>query len=555
MSALLILLIGTVVVLAGILILRLHAFITLLLASIVVALLTPDASRYAVELQQYEIEVRSVNPTAGEVILDVGEEGGLVEGNTLIWVRSDPETGPYLEQREVRVRSVSDEGAVVFIDEDDEAFFEAGDVILTTASEEAARSAAGQSIGQHIASGFGRTAGGIGILIAMAAIIGKCLLDSGAAKRIVNAVSTTLGLRRTPFAFLFSGFFLGIPVFFDTVFYLMIPLAKAMFLRTKEKYLLYVLAIVAGGTMAHSLVPPTPGPLFVASELGIDLGLMILGGMCVGSIAAGSGFVYARWADATWPITLRPSTDGYDDTDDLIHRTTRQMEPPLFWATLPVLLPVVLIAGNSVFGLLYDPGALTGLYRHAAVLVGFLGDKNIALILSAIIALGLLFRYQTDRSRFGSSVQEALQSGAVIVLITSAGGAFGYVLRQTNIAAEIQHTLPGAEGALLWIAFGMTMLVRIAQGSATVAMITAVGIVAPIAAVAELGYHPLYLALAIGCGSKPVSWMNDSGFWIIGKMSGLTEQETLKTASVLIALMGFVGFAATLLGAWLFPLV
>ncbi len=139
-----------------------------------------------------------------------------------------------------------------------------------------------QSFGERVARGFGNTATKIGILIAMAAVIGACLLESGSADRIVRSALGLFGQRRAPFAFLSSGFLLAIPVFFDTVFYLLIPIARAMGLRTRRDFLWYVMAIVAGGTMAHTLVPPTPGPLFVASELGIDIGVMIIAGLALG---------------------------------------------------------------------------------------------------------------------------------------------------------------------------------------------------------------------------------------------------------------------------------
>ena len=137
---------------------------------------------------------------------------------------------------------------------------------------------------ERLARGFGTTAQSIGILIALAAIIGKGLLDSGAADRIVRSIVRVVGPRHAALALLCSGFVLAIPVFFDTVFYLLMPLGKALWLRTRKHYLLYVLAIVAGGTMAHSLVPPTPGPLFVAGELGVDLLTMIVAGMGVGAV-------------------------------------------------------------------------------------------------------------------------------------------------------------------------------------------------------------------------------------------------------------------------------
>ena len=132
----------------------------------------------------------------------------------------------------------------------------------------------------RVAVAFGNVVGSIGIVIAMAAVIGKCLMDSGAADRIVRAFLRLLGEKRSPWALMGSGFVLSIPVFFDTVFYLLVPLARSLYKRTGKNYMVYLMAICAGGALTHTLVPPTPGPLFIANEFGIDLGLMILMGFC-----------------------------------------------------------------------------------------------------------------------------------------------------------------------------------------------------------------------------------------------------------------------------------
>ena len=179
-----------------------------------------------------------------------------------------------------------------------------------------------------------------------------------------------------------------------------------------------------------------------------------------------------------------------------------------------------------------------------------LSDKNIAMACGAGLALLLASR----RSAVKTVIQEALSSGGVIILITAAGAAFGSVLQDTGIGNELSVTF-GAGGGILLLAFGLTALVRFAQGSATVAMITSVGIVAPMALSADLGFHPVYLALAIGCGSKPLPWMNDSGFWIIAKMSGMNERETLKTFSVMLSLMGVAGFLVVFLASLVLPMV
>ncbi len=389
----------------------------------------------------------------------------------------------------------------------------------------------------RVSQGFGAGAAKIGILIAMAAIIGKCLLESGAAERIVIWIRNIFGEKHTPMAFSASAFTLGIPVYFDTVFYLLLPLGKAMRRRTGKDYLLYIMAIVAGATMAHSLVPPTPGPIFVALELGIDIGAMMLAGLIVGSFAVAAGYGYAVWANRRWEIPLRST----GETPETVPESSPQTLPPLWLAALPIILPIALIGGHT----LLDESAI----------LHILGDRNIALILSAAVSLAMLgWVKHKSLKEMATPIQDALSSAGTIILITAAGSAFGTTLRQTGISEELRGTLPDAQLMLLLLAFGITAVVRTAQGSATVAMITAVGIVGPLIQGIDLSFHPVYIALAIGCGSKPISWMNDSGFWLIGRMTGMTEAETLKTVTVMMLVMGLTGLGVVLLGAALVPL-
>lgn len=412
-----------------------------------------------------------------------------------------------------------------------------------------------QSVGERVAIGFGRTCAKIGILIAMASIIGKCLLESGAAERIIRSALKRFGEPRAPLAFLSSGFLLAIPVYFDTVFYLMIPLAKAMGMRTRRNYGLYIMAIVAGGTMAHSLVPPTPGPLFVAGELSVSIGLMILGGIIVGLFAVGSGYVYALWANRRWPISLRDSADiSTADLEALSNKKEREL-PPFWLSVLPIILPVVLIAGWTVIEAA-SSGESSGSSGLLFGLFNYLGNPNIALALSAGIALvTVAFQQRANRKKIAMFVQSALSSGGVIILITAAGGAFGGILQQTGIGHRVQELASTYQLAVLPLAFVVTAVVRTAQGSATVAMITAIGILGGFADASQLGFHPLYLALVVGCGSKPIAWMNDSGFWLICKMTGMTEGETLRLSSAMMVVMAVVGLVVIMIFARLLPLV
>jgi len=547
MNPLWILLIGMVMVVGGVLFLRLHAFLALVLGAMLVAGLTTTDQLVTSRVDGTSNSVISVDAD-GSWIVRTGKGRPLIIGkNYLIGnsmlreysvevtlAEAQPNDG---KQKRIHIRG------------DLPPNLDPTSVSLIAASQmDSARKEAKATVGDRVAVGFGKTATSVGIIIALAAIIGECLLKGGAADRIVWSIRRLMGDERTPQGFVISGFVLGIPVFFDTVFYLLMPIARGLYRRTGKHWVLYVLSIVAGATMAHSLVPPTPGPLMVASELGVSIGVMMIGGIVVGGIAAMAGFFYACWADRRWNIPLRES----DDTGTIAAEPDPAHLPPLWLSVLPIILPVLLIAGAAAVDL-FPSGSTLPFWAEALL---FWGDKNIALTLSALIALAMLtWTLRASLKKVTEASGNALSSAGVIILITSAGGAFGAVLQQTGISMELTQMIPAAKHALLPLAFLLTATIRIAQGSATVAMITAVGIVAPLALSSDLGYNALYLALAIGCGSKPIPWMNDSGFWIIGRMSGFTEMQTLKTASAMMSIMGVVGLIVTMIGAWLLPLV
>jgi len=545
MSAIWILLAGMAVVIGGVLALRLHAFLALVLGTLVVGSLTSQDLMLRHHLRQASVEILEASGQDALVRskkLALGGESYLLSNDAASIVPNAVAVKTTVLKKEGKTAQVKVESAEINV----------GDRLIAATEFQAAQANAKRGLGARIAAGFGNTCTKIGILIAMAAVIGKCLLDSGAAERIVIATRSLFGEKQTPLAFLGSGFVVGIPVFFDTVFYLLLPLGKAMRVKTGKHYLLYVLSIVAGATMAHSLVPPTPGPLFVAGELGVDLGLMMIGGIGVGLCTISVGFLYAKWADMRWEIPLRPSAELTDaELEAMAHREAADL-PPLWASLMPILLPVVLIAAGTGVSMAFS----NAVKPDWAQLLLKIADKNIALCIAATFAIVLyVLTKRPSRTVFATAMQNALSSGGVIILITAAGGAFGMALRDTGIAEAVRHLVPESSSPLLWlpIAFGVTSMVRIAQGSATVAMITAVGIIGPIVATGDLGFHPLYVALAIGCGSKPIPWMNDSGFWLISKMSGMTEGETLKTVSVMLTLMGVAGLAVTMLAAMVLP--
>ncbi len=558
-----ILLVGIVVVVGGVLALRLHAFLALVLGALVVGALTPAAWIEAYTIEKNAIKILAVDVDGGNVTLKTNQNQGTRDGMMFAVLRAKSGSRQFLEVGRLRVERFeiaesrdgkTSERAIavpVPIDMSDGVSVKISDVVVHPYQQKAAAAVSKQTVGERVANGFGSTCAKIGILIAMASIIGKCLLDSGAADRIVRSALKLLGEKGAPFAFMSSGFLLGIPVFFDTVFYLMIPLGKAMRMRTGRNYLLYVLTIVAGATMAHSLVPPTPGPLFVAEQLGVDIGVMILAGCIVGIFTSGVGYLYAVIVNRIWELPLRETPDfSLEQLEELAQRDESEL-PPTGLSLLPIVLPVVLIGGFTI--LKSFAGQLSPeVMRVAATL----GNKNIALVISAAIAMAtLIWQKRTSLGALAESIQAALASGGVIILITAAGGAFGGVLQQTGVSSLIRELPLGSPFVVITLAFLITTAIRTAQGSATVAMITSVGILSGIATADQLGFHPVYLALAIGCGSKPIAWMNDSGFWVIAKMSGMTEGEALKYVTPMSTLMGLVGLIVVIIGVTLFPLV
>lgn len=407
----------------------------------------------------------------------------------------------------------------------------------------------------RVADAFGGAAGKIGVVIALAAVIGKCLMDSGAADRIVRSFLRVLGEERAPVALLASGWVLSVPVFFDTVFYLLVPLARSCYLRTRKNYLLYVLAIGAGGAVTHTLVPPTPGPLAVAGILKVDLGTMIMVGAVIAIPTATVGMIVCQLMNRSMDVPMRPIA-GQADPEPLEDAAL----PPLWLSILPVILPVILISANTVTRMIAGPKPVGG-WEVAVGVTSILGDPNLALFLSAVIAMYTLVRWRgLSFAKLGAATEDALMSAGVIILITAAGGAFGAMLRASGVEATVQSLVGSESGGqvgllMLVVAFGVAAIIKTAQGSSTVAMMTTAAMFDAIGATPSvLGFHPVYLCTTIAGGSLVVSWMNDSGFWVVSRMSGLTEVEAMKTWSILTGCIGTAAFVTSLVGAWLVPL-
>ncbi|WP_435360545.1 GntP family permease [Haloarchaeobius sp. DFWS5] len=413
----------------------------------------------------------------------------------------------------------------------------------------------------RVATAFGDGMGGIGIPILMAAIIGKSMLESGAAQRIVRGFQTLLGKENSDYALWGSSSILAIPVFFDSVFYLLAPLARSMRARVGRDYTLFIVVVGAGAATAHVFVPPTPGPLAVADEIGVNIGITMLIGITTALPAAFfGGIVYGRWINRRLDIPLRDAmSTSTEELHELAERDTRNL-PSVFESLAPIIVAVVLIGAltaiNAFVGQDFDiplwdtiEAAMVAAEPYAA----FLGDKNVALTLAALVAAWVFYKHSDlSQSEWSEELTEALKSGGNIAAITAAGGAFGALLAASGVGAYITDALSGVGIPLIVSAWLIAAIVRIAQGSATAAMLTAAGIMAP--QVPELAVHPAFLVMAIGAGGNICSWYNDSGFWLVKEIGGLTQTETLKTWTVVTTIISVTGLVMTLALSSVFPM-
>lgn len=411
---------------------------------------------------------------------------------------------------------------------------------------------------------FGKTAGAIGIVIGLASIISMCLMDSGAADKVVRRFLGFFGEKRAGFALLVSTYFLSIPIFFDTMFMLMAPLAMALALRTGKDYLLYVLSICIGGVVTHSLMVPHPGPLAVAENLKLDVGMTIVFGILAGIIPVLGGFMVAKWLNRriTIPVREVPGVE-LKALRAIVDKPEHEL-PGFIASILPIVLPIALITFSSFLDVANRSQADAAWARTVVGLLGgqatflsvfsffeFVGNKNIALLIGAALSISVLAKQKGYTfEKIADLIGKPLETAGVIILITSAGGAFGLMLKNAGVGDAIKAQAEGQGVNLIFLSWMVAFVIRVAQGSATVAMLTTSAMIYPMmdpASTQALPFHPMYIFLSIGFGAFACSWMNDSGFWVVSKLGGLTEKETLKSWTVALTATSIVGLIMCLI--------
>lgn len=398
-----------------------------------------------------------------------------------------------------------------------------------------ARMETGVLIGS-IGDGFGSTLRSIGIVIAAGAIIGEYLHRSGGATVLANKILEKVGEKNSPLSMSLTGYIVSIPVFCDSGFIVLSALNKAIAKRTKIPLTILAVALASGLYATHVFVPPTPGPLAAAATLGADIGRVLILGLVVSIPVMGAALLWAVKVCGRYRVE-------YDLNDD--EPAEAGPTPSFTSAVAPILLPIILIAFKSIAELPAQPLG-DGTVYSAAV---FLGDPIIALL----IGVGAAFLMVTGgRKKIQNEwLEEGLNKAGSIILITGAGGAFGTVLRETNLS-DFAEQYASIDGLGVLIPFLIAAFLKTAQGSSTVAIITAAAICAPL--VDSLGLESTnglaLTVLAIGAGSLTVSHVNDSYFWVVSKFSEMDTSTALKTHTVATLIMGVTGLITIQLLAW-----
>ena len=388
---------------------------------------------------------------------------------------------------------------------------------------------------EAITTGFGETLGYIGIVIAAGTVIGVVLEKSGGALVMANTIIRWIGKARSALAMSVTGAVISVPVFCDSGFIILAPLGRSLAERSQQSMATFAVALSMGLYTTHVFVPPTPGPIAAAGELGADVGTVIILGVLVTMPVIAVTYVFARYMGKRIYIDPDEAPLGEDEDD------AAEDEPlPAAWrAFAPVVIPVVLIALKSIAELPAHPfgeGA-------AARALSFLGDPNTALLLGVFIAFGTARR--GGREAYSSWVGEGLRSAGPIILITGAGGALGQVLQATPLGDYLGASLAGLElGALsIFMPFLMAAALKTALGSSTVAIITTASIIVPLLPGLGLasGIGTVLTTLAIGAGAMTVSHANDSYFWVVSQFSGMDVAQAYRLQTVGSAVAGVTG--------------
>lgn len=398
--------------------------------------------------------------------------------------------------------------------------------------------AAGMPFEQIVASvndGMGNTLKGIALLVGLGSMFGAILEISGGAQTLAVTMVNRFGDRKAAWALGITGLVIAMPVFFDAGLIILIPLAFSLAKRTSRSSLYYAIPLLAGLAVGHAFIPPTPGPVLVATMLGVDLGWVIIVGLACGFFAMiVAGPVWGAYCGKKYFIPVPEHVASQPDID------TSKL-PSFATVVLIILIPLVLIILKSVAGVVDAMAPMREV-------INFLGEPFVALTIATLVAMFMLgYRNGYSSKELERVMTKSLEPVGLILLVTACGGVLRYILQYSGLGEIIGGAVASASLPMVVVAFVVAALVRISVGSATVAMTMAAGIIAAMPEIASLS--PLHLACitaSIAGGATVCSHFNDSGFWLVKTLVGMDEKTTLRTWTVMETLVGVTGFIVAL---------
>ncbi|MDD2382438.1 MAG: gluconate:H+ symporter [Mariniphaga sp.] len=400
---------------------------------------------------------------------------------------------------------------------------------------------------QAIQDGMAGTLGFVATVVGLGAIFGQMLESSGGAESLAHYLVKKFGKDRASWAMMITGFVVAIPVFLDVGFIILVPIIYALSRDTKRSLLYYGIPLLAGLAVTHSFIPPTPGPVAVADIINAQLGWVILMGIILGiPTAIIAGPLWGNYISKK--IYLEPPFDFDKQPVDV---DTNNL-PSFRLIAIIISIPLFLILVNTFTGLVVSKGVV----QKSVItdILEFLGHPFSALIIATLIAIYFLcIRRGMDKQRILDLSTKALGPAGIIILITGAGGVLKQVLVDSGIGQIMAETMVNSALPPIVLAWLLAAVVRVTQGSATVAMITAAGIIAPV--INEFGLNDPQRALvviAIASGATLLSHVNDSGFWLVGKYLGMNEKQTLQSWTVMESIIAICGLVFSMFASLFF---
>ena len=385
-------------------------------------------------------------------------------------------------------------------------------------------------------SGFGGTLASVALLVGLGAMIGKILEQSGGAQVLADTLIKILGEKKAPLALGIASLLFAFPIFFDAGLVVMLPVILSVGKRLGGSLLMYAMPATGAFSVMHVFLPPHPGPVAAASVLGANVGLLVFVGLCIALPTWYlSSYLFGLWCGKKWFVKV-PELFSDDNQDQV------KVTPPKFATVLAILLtPVILIFINTGITTLQSTGALP-----KSEMLSFLtifGQTPIALLITLLLCL-VVFGKEFGMKQLEKFCDKALGPICSVVLVTGAGGMFGGILRTSGIGDALASTLSDLGIPVICAAFIISACLRVAQGSATVALTTTAALIAPTLAGTDLSQIEICtIVVAVAAGSVVLSHFNDSGFWLFKGLYGIDEKTTLKTWTVLETLIGVIGFA------------